>query len=83
MRRAWAETLVWLVPGLAALVLYRGCLGFTWSSDEVIFLKTAILHTPLQYLFAPPVYRELSQGLFFPGALLSFDLESVAASASR
>jgi hypothetical protein len=69
------DALVWFLPGAAAVILYSRCAGFWWSSDELIYLKSVMLHSPAEYLFVPAVYRDLSPVLFFPGALLSFDLD--------
>ena len=69
------DALVWLLPGGAALALYFRCVGFWWSGDELLYVKSITLHSPAEYLFVPAIYRELSPVLFFPGALLSFDLD--------
>ena len=67
--------LVWLVPAAAAVLLYGRCVQFWWAGDELLYLRSVVLHTPAQYLFVPPVYRELSPRFFFPAVLLSFDLD--------
>jgi hypothetical protein len=69
------DAAVWILPGGAAVFLYFGCVGFWWSGDELIYLKSVALHAPWRYLFVPVVYRELSPVLFFPGVLLSFDFD--------
>ena len=74
-RRRLPEPLVAVLPAVAAVVLYGGALGLWWTWDELIYLRVAAEHSPAAYLLSPAVYRELSPAFFFPGALLSFDLD--------
>jgi hypothetical protein len=64
-----------LVPAVGVFLLYGRGLGLWWSGDDLIYVRTVVRHTPAQYLFDPAVYRGLSTVFFFPGVLLSFDVD--------
>jgi len=64
-----------LVPALGTFLLYGRGTALWWSGDDLIYVRTVVAHTPAQYLFDPRVYRGLSTVFFFPGVLLSFDLD--------
>ncbi len=57
---------------LATAILYGPALRFWWSWDELIYVRVALSHSPLETLFVGEAYRELSPAFFFPAVLLSF-----------
>jgi hypothetical protein len=72
------------VPGpllscLVVAVLYGKAVGFWWTWDELTYLKTVVTQPLWRVLFVPSVYQEFSRLFFFPGVLLSFEIDYLIA----
>lgn len=67
---------------LLCIALHRGILGQWWTHEDGIVLLFAIGREPLELLFRPEVWQELSSAGFFPLLTLSFRLDVAVAGLS-
>lgn len=57
------------------LALYHNALSGWWTNDDLLHLKEAILHSPVEYFFVPRVWQEFMAAFFTPLLTFSYDID--------